>query len=208
MVVASILACGIFSALCGSSPATAAAIGKVGIPEMRAARRVERAGFRGDRRGRHARHIDSAVDHPDRLRDRDRAIDRAPVPGGRGSRRHDCRDFLGLCGFFRESSAPPRRCGTRSLQPGGKDRHPAPCAAVSVPDPVRPVRALRGHRDTIGNRRHCCFAIGPSGHRHVPAVFLPSVARYRCSGNPGILHDPADRRRRRVFSPTPCQSCM
>ena len=35
MVVASILACGIFSALCGSSPATAAAIGKVGIPEMR-----------------------------------------------------------------------------------------------------------------------------------------------------------------------------
>ncbi len=34
LVIANILACGLFSALCGSSPATAAAIGKVGIPEM------------------------------------------------------------------------------------------------------------------------------------------------------------------------------
>lgn len=34
LVIANILACGIFSSLCGSSPATAAAVGKVGIPEM------------------------------------------------------------------------------------------------------------------------------------------------------------------------------
>lgn len=34
LVIANILGCGIFSAMCGSSPATAAAIGKVGIPEM------------------------------------------------------------------------------------------------------------------------------------------------------------------------------
>jgi len=34
LVIANILACGMFSAICGSSPATAAAIGKVGIPEM------------------------------------------------------------------------------------------------------------------------------------------------------------------------------
>ena len=34
LVIANILACGMFSAVCGSSPATAAAIGKVGIPEM------------------------------------------------------------------------------------------------------------------------------------------------------------------------------
>lgn len=34
LVIANIFACGLFSALCGSSPATAAAIGKVGIPEM------------------------------------------------------------------------------------------------------------------------------------------------------------------------------
>jgi C4-dicarboxylate transporter, DctM subunit len=33
--IASMLGCGIFAALCGSSPATAAAIGGVGIPEMR-----------------------------------------------------------------------------------------------------------------------------------------------------------------------------
>lgn len=34
LVIANILGCGIFSAMCGSSPATAAAIGKVGVPEM------------------------------------------------------------------------------------------------------------------------------------------------------------------------------
>lgn len=35
LVVANIAACGFFSAICGSSPATAAAIGKAGIPQMR-----------------------------------------------------------------------------------------------------------------------------------------------------------------------------
>ncbi|HKO68756.1 MAG TPA: TRAP transporter large permease [Burkholderiaceae bacterium] len=34
LVIANILACGIFSSICGSSPATAAAIGKSGVPEM------------------------------------------------------------------------------------------------------------------------------------------------------------------------------
>jgi C4-dicarboxylate transporter, DctM subunit len=34
LVIANIGACGLFSALCGSSPATAAAIGKIGVPEM------------------------------------------------------------------------------------------------------------------------------------------------------------------------------
>ena len=34
LVIANIFACGVFSAICGSSPATAAAIGKVGVPEM------------------------------------------------------------------------------------------------------------------------------------------------------------------------------
>jgi len=34
LVIANILACGMFAAVCGSSPATAAAIGKIGVPEM------------------------------------------------------------------------------------------------------------------------------------------------------------------------------
>ncbi|HAU17633.1 MAG TPA: C4-dicarboxylate ABC transporter, partial [Marinobacter adhaerens] len=34
LVIANILGCGLFSALGDSSPATAAAIGKIGIPEM------------------------------------------------------------------------------------------------------------------------------------------------------------------------------
>lgn len=36
LIIANIIACGLFSAICGSSPATAAAIGRSGIPEMRA----------------------------------------------------------------------------------------------------------------------------------------------------------------------------
>lgn len=34
LVIANIYACGLFAAICGSSPATAAAIGKIGVPEM------------------------------------------------------------------------------------------------------------------------------------------------------------------------------
>ncbi len=34
LIIANIFACGMFSAVCGSSPATAAAIGKAGVPEM------------------------------------------------------------------------------------------------------------------------------------------------------------------------------
>jgi tripartite ATP-independent transporter DctM subunit len=34
LVIANIFGCGVFAAMCGSSPATAAAIGRVGIPEM------------------------------------------------------------------------------------------------------------------------------------------------------------------------------
>ncbi|HQZ44992.1 MAG TPA: TRAP transporter large permease [Usitatibacteraceae bacterium] len=34
LIIANILACGMFSSVCGSSPATAAAIGKAGVPEM------------------------------------------------------------------------------------------------------------------------------------------------------------------------------
>ncbi|CAM5181356.1 hypothetical protein CDEN61S_03062 [Castellaniella denitrificans] len=34
LVIANIMGCGLFAAMCGSSPATAAAIGKIGIPEM------------------------------------------------------------------------------------------------------------------------------------------------------------------------------
>ncbi len=34
LVIVNILACGVFAAICGSSPATAAAIGKAGVPEM------------------------------------------------------------------------------------------------------------------------------------------------------------------------------
>ncbi|WP_345797029.1 TRAP transporter large permease [Castellaniella sp. MT123] len=34
LVIANITGCGLFAAMCGSSPATAAAIGKIGIPEM------------------------------------------------------------------------------------------------------------------------------------------------------------------------------
>jgi TRAP-type mannitol/chloroaromatic compound transport system permease large subunit len=49
LAVSNVVACAIFSALCGSSPATAAAIGTMGIPEMRKRGYPVRRGDRGGR---------------------------------------------------------------------------------------------------------------------------------------------------------------
>ena len=70
LVVANIGACALFSALTGSSPATCAAIGKMGIPEMRRRGYRRRPRHRLDRRRRHAGHPDPARDHDDPLRHR------------------------------------------------------------------------------------------------------------------------------------------
>ena len=79
LVISNIGACAIFAALTGSSPACCAAIGKMGIPEMR------RRGYPDDVAtgsicaGRYTWHSDSAVGHLHPLRHCHRDIDRPPV---------------------------------------------------------------------------------------------------------------------------------
>ena len=61
-------------------PATCAAIGKMGVPEMRRRGYPDGLASRLHRRRRHAGHPDPAVDHHDRLRHRHRDLDRPAVP--------------------------------------------------------------------------------------------------------------------------------
>ncbi len=131
LVIANILACGVFSAICGSSPATAAAIGKAGVPEM-IQRGVSPAMATGlDLRRRHARHPDPAVDHDDPLRHRHRDVDRAAVP-----RR-------------RRAGHPAGACCSRSTPGSRRLRRTARCAAggdAPLHDEARRSRAWAGSR--------------------------------------------------------------
>ncbi len=70
LVISNLGACAIFAALTGSSPACCAAIGKMGIPEMRRRGYPGRGRHRLDLRRRHARHSHPAVDHLHSLRHR------------------------------------------------------------------------------------------------------------------------------------------
>ena len=75
-----ILGCGIFGSVSGSSAATCATISKVALPELQAARLRREARARLARDGRHARHPDPAVDHDGRLRGRGRSVDHPHLP--------------------------------------------------------------------------------------------------------------------------------
>ena len=67
LIISNIGACSIFSALSGSSPATCAAIGKMGIPEMRQSGLSRRFGNRGHSRWWYAWYFDPALNHHDCL---------------------------------------------------------------------------------------------------------------------------------------------
>ncbi len=68
LAVATILSCGLFAAISGSSVATAATIGTVAIPEM-IKRGYDRSAYLWSASGRrHARHPHPALDPDDRLR--------------------------------------------------------------------------------------------------------------------------------------------
>ena len=86
LAMSTVIACGGFGAICGSSIATAATLTKVAYPSMRKYRLHRRARGRLDRRRRHARHPDPAVDHHGDLRDHDRDQHRQAV-----RRRHPAR---------------------------------------------------------------------------------------------------------------------
>ena len=75
-----ILGCGIFGSVSGSSAATCATIAKVALPELQAARLRRAARARLARHRRHARHPDPAVDHDGGLRGGRRRVDHPHLP--------------------------------------------------------------------------------------------------------------------------------
>ena len=85
LAMATVIACAGFGAICGSSIATAATMTKVAYPSMRDHGYSDALVGRRDRRRRHARHPDPAVDHHGHLRDHDRDQHRQAV-----RRRHHC----------------------------------------------------------------------------------------------------------------------
>ena len=75
-----ILGCGIFGSVSGSSAATCATIAKVALPELLRRGYDEKHRARLARHRRHARHPDPAVDHDGGLRGRGRRLDHPHLP--------------------------------------------------------------------------------------------------------------------------------
>ena len=88
--IANVLACAMFAAMAGSSPATCSAVGQRRHPRDAPARLLGRLRRRPDRRGRHAGDPAAAVDHDDPVRRR-----RAGVAGSALSRRNRARAGAG-----------------------------------------------------------------------------------------------------------------
>ena len=86
VAMAAIGACAGFGAICGSSLATAATMGQVALPELRAGL-LRQPGDRRAGRRRHAGHHDPAVGAAGDLRDPDAGVDRQAVHG-RGAAGH------------------------------------------------------------------------------------------------------------------------
>ena len=78
--IANVFACGLFAAMAGSSPATCAAIGSMGVPEMRLTRLLRALRMRPHRSRRYSRYPAPAFHHDDTLRCCRRAISGSIVP--------------------------------------------------------------------------------------------------------------------------------
>jgi TRAP-type C4-dicarboxylate transport system permease large subunit len=119
MAMAAIGACTAFGAICGSSVATTATMGRAAYPELRRFGYSDRLATGTLAGGRDAGHPDPALDHPDRLRDLDRAEHREAVHGGPGARADGLRllhagDRLGPSAATPTPGRPARACRRRS----------------------------------------------------------------------------------------------
>ncbi len=76
-----ILGCGVFGSVSGSSAATCATIAKVALPELKRRGYNEKLAHRLARHGRHPRHPDPALDHDGGLRGRGLRLDHPHLPG-------------------------------------------------------------------------------------------------------------------------------
>ena len=88
LAMAALLACALFAAVSGSSPATVVAVGSIMIAGMARSGYTREFAAGLDLQRRHARHPDSAVDRHGRLRRRDGDVDRRPVHRRRRAGHH------------------------------------------------------------------------------------------------------------------------
>ena len=184
LVLSNIGACSIFSALSGSSPGDLRGDRQDGHPGDAQARLSRDHRHRLDRRRRHARHPDPAVGDDDRLRHRDRDLDRPAVPrrppAGADADRplHGLDDHLLLA----------RRL---QLRADGHPLHAEASGSRSLPRVLpflsiivgHPLRALWRRRHAIGGRRRRCPLLHRARRRHLPDVAARAVRR-RCSARP------------------------
>ena len=84
--IANVFACGLFAAMAGSSPATCAAIGSMGVPEMRLRGYSGEVCMRPDRSRWYSRYPAPAVDHYDPLRGCRGTVSGSTVPSRDWSR--------------------------------------------------------------------------------------------------------------------------
>ena len=102
-----VIGCAIFAAVSGSSAATCATIGRIALPELLKRGYDEKMAVGTLAGSGTLGLLDPAVDHHDRLCDRDRPVDRASVH----RRRHPGHHAGGACSWASSSSG---RCSTPS----------------------------------------------------------------------------------------------
>ena len=184
--IATIVACGGFAAICGSSVATAATFSKVAYPEMRAARLSAKLRHRRDRGRRLARHHDPALHRVRGLRADHRAGHRQIVHRRHRARpaggRHVYRDHqhhrfraprlpaVGAAPFL----ARTHRGGARRLGRG---------AAVRVHHRRALRRAVHRHRSRRHGRRRRLHHLGAAA-KAVARGFLALPDRVACAPPP------------------------
>ncbi len=192
LAISNLGACAIFAALTGSSPACCAAIGKMGIPEMR--RLSGRDRHRLDLRRRHARHPDPAFDHLHPLRHCHRDFDRALVSCRRGPRADAHRVVHAVDAVCHLASRLPFSRGRLPLQLereipiGAEDR------AVPRDYRRRDVCPVWRRRDTLGSRGRRRRAVRGARSPHLPHVEACCMVGDPARHDARVGDDPDDHR--------------
>ena len=187
---ANIASCAVFSAVSGSSVATAATVGTVAIPEMLSRGYEPKDRVRLARGGRHARHPDSAEHRHGAVRRAGRGIDRPPVHGGRAARPADGGHLHGL---HRRPAADETILRTAARRPVGQvaDQRSGACLSRARPADRGSGQHLFRHRHADRGVRFGCRRRHRSGAR-LSQLHAQGVHRIADGHRQDDLHGGAD----------------
>ena len=180
LVISNLGACALFAALTGSSPATCAAIGKMGIPEMRKRGYPDAVATgsicAGGTLGILIPPSITFILYGHRHRD----LDRTPVPrrGDAGAPAH--RPLHGVDAVLHLEKRVSRLRGRLPLFLDGEVRGDPQDRAVPHDRHRRHVRALRRRGDAVGSRRRRRGAVRRPGDRHLPHVESARLVGHSC----------------------------